>query len=154
MEPEEKNKNMLADYQQTTSYFHALHDVRFKLLAFLPVLSGAGMAVISQLKGSQPQQLALSILGLIVMLGLTVYDQRNTMIYDRMVRRAKMLEKELGFVPLLIDKEAYGGAFADRPGRRKLGDLVNPRRDTGLASFPIIWHDLGLALIYGACIGA
>jgi len=58
-----------------------------------------------------------------------------------MVRRAMLLETKFRFEPLTIDKKA-GGAFTDRPSRRRFGPM------------PVIWHDFGLALVYGACFGA
>ena len=76
--------------------------------------------------------------------GLTIYDQRNTQIYDRIVRRGHLLERLLGFQPLQIphidDIRPVGGAFTDRPER---GTLLG---------FKVICHDLGLSLVYAASL--
>ncbi len=37
------------DYQQTLTYFQALSDVRFKLLAFVPTVSGTAVALVPNL---------------------------------------------------------------------------------------------------------
>jgi hypothetical protein len=42
------------------------------------------------------------------------YDQRNTQIYDRLVRRAKFLERQLGFQPLPGDKYLVSAFSATR----------------------------------------
>ena len=129
------------DYQHTTKYFLHLSDTRFKLLGILPVVTGLAVAALpgdlDPTKG-----FAVSLLGLTVTVGLTIYDQRNTQIYDRLVKRARMIEKELGFHPSPVAGGSVGGAFIDRPQRRSLGPI------------PIIWHDLALALVYAASVGA
>jgi hypothetical protein len=133
------SNGLTADYLQTCAYFHALHEVRFKLLALLPIVSGASIILMPS-GTSADKQVALAAVGLIVTLGLTIYDQRNSMIYDRLIRRARMLEIQMNFQPLPGDRA--GGAFWARPGRREIGGI------------PIIWHDLGLTLVYSTSLGA
>ena len=131
------------DYEQTIAYFHSLHDVRFKLLAFLPVISGTALAFIPQISNA-PAEFGLAVVGAIVIIGLTIYDQRNTQMYDRMVRRAQFLEKQHNLPPIpFLSEKPTGGAFTDRPSRRYLFGIA-----------PIIWHDLGLSLIYGVSFGS
>lgn len=76
-------------------------------------------------------------------LGIFFYDQRNTQIYDAMVRRAKMLEALLELEPLDDARHRYAGAFLSRPKRTLL--LFGVFR---------VWHDRGLAIVYGAVLGA
>ena len=40
MQPDDQNRHMVLDYEQTLAYFHSLHDVRFRLLGFFPVAIG------------------------------------------------------------------------------------------------------------------
>lgn len=72
------------DYQHTLAYFFTLHEVRFKLLGFLPLLAGAAVVFVPN-HVTPLQQLALGCFGILTTLGLASYDQRNTQIYDRLV---------------------------------------------------------------------
>jgi len=137
MDTDEKLK---LDYEQTTAYYHQLADSRFKLLALVPIVTGAAIGLLSQ--GTDPGSvLAIGILGFVVTLGLFFYNQRNTQIFDMMILRAKMLEILLQFEPL-DDSYRYGGPFLSRSKRTlKLFGIVR------------VWGDRGLAIIYGAALG-
>jgi hypothetical protein len=125
------------DYEAVRQYFIHLSDVRFKLLAALPVASLAGLVIIPS-HAARSQQLASGLLGFAVTIALAIYDQRNTQIYDRLVRRAKWLEGRMGFRS--CTGSGLGGAFRDRPPRRRI------RR------WDVLWHDLALAIVYGASL--
>ena len=72
----------LIDYQITTQYFFHLAETRLKLLGHLPLVTG--LAVAAPHNNLKPSKgFAFASLGLIVTLGLTIYDQRNTQIHDR-----------------------------------------------------------------------
>lgn len=85
------------DYEQTIAYFNLLSDIRFKLLAFVPTLSGVSVALVSSAKVSQSTALALGILGIFVTLGIIMYELRNTLFYHMSAARAACLERWLGF---------------------------------------------------------
>ena len=129
-----------ADYEQTTNLLRMLTDVRFKLLAFVPTISGAAIAVLGHGR-STAELLAVGLLGLMATLGVVVYELRNTQLYDYAVYRAKELERRLGSVSV-FDETRAGGLFSERPGRNL--------RIFGLAA---VGHDRGLSLVYGAAIG-
>lgn len=129
--------NLTTDYEQTLAYFHTLHDVRFKLLGFLPVLTGIAVATTPD-HTTRAQQLALACLGLMVTLGLASYDQRNTQIYDRLILRVRFLERQLCFPPLPGD--THGGPFHCRP---PVQSFLGMR---------LVWHPQGLTLVYSASI--
>lgn len=129
------------DYEQTTSLLRTLTDVRFKLLAFVPTISGAAVAVLGHGR-STGELLAVGLLGLTATLGVVVYELRNTQLYDYAVHRAKELERRLEHVSV-FDETATGGLFSERPGRSI--------RIFGLAT---VGHDRGLSLVYGAAVGA
>ncbi len=145
------NRLLQLDYKQTTAYFHALAETRFKLLALLPITTGTAIVVLDE-GTSDSLTLAVGLLGFVASFGLLVYDQRNTELYDRMQRRAKILEVELGFVPFFDERDRselnlrpadvkfMGGPFLDRP-----------RRGRSFYGLPL-WHDLGLALVYSATL--
>jgi len=136
-----EDKKLQVDYERTAQYFFHLADTRFKLLGLLPVVTGLAVSTLPE-KLEPTQGFAVALLGLIVTVGLTIYDQRNTQMYDRLVKRARRIEEEFRFIPSPVLSKPYGGAFLDRPRRRSLGPV------------PIIWHDLGLSLVYSSSLGA
>lgn len=120
------------DYQQTTDFLRTLTDVRFKLLALVPTLSGAAVALVGH-PGSAVELLALGLLGLAATLGILLYELRNSQLFDYATRRAQQIEVALGLRSL--DGDAHpGGLYRERPetGLRLLG-LATVNRDRGLA---------------------
>ncbi|MCP4584165.1 MAG: hypothetical protein GY839_21340 [candidate division Zixibacteria bacterium] len=138
------------DYDQTSKYIHILADIRFKLLALVPIVTGATVSLLGM--SHNPQiVIPISILGILVTAGIIFYDQRNTQIYDALQVRVRSLEVLLKLPPIcnLISEQKtrqklkFGGPFLDRPKRsRKLLGMI------------LMWHDRGLALIYSTVIGA
>lgn len=126
------------DYEQTAQYFHELAAVRFKLLAIVPIVTGAAIALLD-VEVEASIRLGVAAIGLLATIGVMFYDQRNTAIYDAMQKRAKMLEAILQF-ERWDDTKKCGGAFLGRPTRN--------RRFYGIP----MWHDLGLALIYSSAV--
>jgi hypothetical protein len=131
----EQNDNNHLDYEQTLATYRMLADIRFKLLAFIPVVSGIAIVLLTRdLKTVQesPQvALVLGLLGFFVTLGIAFYDQRNSRLHDATVGYARDLEH----------------------GR---GHINRMRHTPRLKFFGIveIWHDRALALIYGSVLGA
>jgi hypothetical protein len=139
------------EYEQVNDNFRMLSDIRFKLLALIPTLAGASIYVLSHIAISaqglgrngplDPDKalyeygtvVLVCVLGFLATLGITIYDQRNTELYNALIGRAKKLEKSLGI------EEAQFNARPKR-GRRLLGISVG--------------HDSGLTLIYGPVLGA
>ncbi len=165
------------DYEQTAGYFHELAGVRFKLLAFLPIVTGSAIIVLDQSIFEDPRRvLPIGLLGFLATLGIMFYDQRNTELYDRMQVRAKLIEAFLQFESFdkekkeeeeekkekegeekkkgeeeeekkekekeEEEKKKCGGAFIDRPRRRRKLFGIIP-----------MWHDLGLTIVYAATMG-
>ena len=136
---EEQADRLRLDYQQTTGLLGAINDVRFKLLALVPTLSGAAVAVLGR-PSSTAVLLGVGLIGLIATIGVLLYELRNTQLYHYGLRRAQKLERELGLMSLDEDG-ATGGLFTDRPtsALRLFGVLPVDR-------------DAGLTLVYGAAI--
>ena len=136
------------DYEQSFANFRMLADVRFKLLAFVPTISGTAIALLSKDLAENPTStrsvmvLAVGLLGFLVTLGICFYDQRNSQLSNASLFRLHALEKELKMIRQNPGDEP-GGVSRERPGRV-------------LKFFGIwaIWHDRGLALIYGSVLGA
>jgi hypothetical protein len=127
---------LIAEYEQVNENFRALADIRFRLLALVPPAGGIAAYLLTKLAEQRPDHplvLGLSIFGLLVTLGVTWYDQRNSELYNALADRAKSLEALL---------ELPKGQFTGRPkrGRRLL--------------FVLVGHDPALALIYAPVLGA
>ena len=125
----------LEEYRQVAAQFRTLTEIRFKLLAFLPV---GTIATALASKGSDllVQQPTVAIFGLLITLALATYNKRNDQLYDELVSRAAQIERKLGLT--------YG-SFSQRPTSwLKFGPWkVNHRWSVGLvyaASFAIWLH--------------
>lgn len=130
--PAEQADLLRFDYQATTSLLGAINEVRFKLLALVPTLSGAAVAVIGR-PTSTAELLAVGLIGLISTLGVLLYELRNTQLYDYGLARAQLLEQELHVMSLNPDRTS-GGLFSDRPSRTlRLFGLLPVDRDAGLS---------------------
>jgi hypothetical protein len=127
------------DYEQTTQYLRTLIDVRFRLLAFVPTVTGVAVAVIGRPRPAA-ELLGVGILGLLATLGIFVYELRNTQISGTLIRRAAELERQLA-LPSSVGTASSGGLYTERPG-------VN----ISLLGFLPVSHGLGLALVYSAAI--
>ena len=134
------------DYQQTTDMLRSLTDVRFKLLALVPTLSGAAVAVLGH-PSSAAELLAIGLLGLIATLGILLYELRNTQLSEYGLRRARNLEAQLGL-------RAPDGGAALGAGPGAAGGLFSQRPTPTLRLFGLapIDRDRGLALVYGAAL--
>jgi hypothetical protein len=127
------------DYEQTTQYLRTLIDVRFRLLAFVPTVTGVAVAIVGQPRPAA-ELLGVGVLGLLATLGIFVYELRNTQISGTMIRRAAELERQLR-LPSSLGGQASGGLYAERPGIT-----------VQLLGFLPVSHGLGLALVYSAAI--
>ena len=123
---------LLALYKEICSSWRLLTDVRFKLLGLIPIIS---IVILLMLLGRAPAEaspiarIGIAIFGLLVTIGLYIYDQRNSELYNDLISRGRKIEEELG-----VDT----GQFL---GRRE------PSR-------PLINHSNATNLIYGASLVA
>src|SRR5688572_15893878 len=87
------------DYERALQSFQMMADIRFKLLALVPLVSGTGIAflTIDPVKASQRVILAGGLFGFLVTLGVTLYNQRNTQLMNVLRCRACELEGQLPF---------------------------------------------------------
>ena len=145
------------EYGEINTNFRHLAEIRFKLLALVPLLGGAAVFALSvagfSAAGATPSRhtealwlvAAVAILGFLASLGIVAYDQRNSEIYNGLLHPAKFLEESLRS-PIspgsLRPNAASGGQFQERPEPART--LVSVR----------LRHDTGLALIYGPILGA
>ena len=154
MEEHNKHPNLELEYTQINNNFRFLAEVRFKLLALVPILGGAAVFVLARVgleagkasASSNPELLVVllvSLFGFLATLGLTLYDQRNSELYNALIHRAKWLETQFGVIgaPGGLKEVSSGGQFNERP--KKSRHLIFQAG-----------HDFALALIYGPLLGA
>ena len=133
-----RTERLRLDYAQTTDLMRTLTDVRFKLLAFVPTLSGAAIALLGQ-PSSALQLLAVGVVGLTATAGILLYELRNSQLYDYATRRAQQIEGALGLVA--FGDGDTGGLFSERPDR-----------SLRLLGISTVNRDRGLALVYSAAL--
>lgn len=119
-------------YSEVCSNWRALHDVRFKLLGLVPFVTIGILVVLLPSSGSDTHisgwiaKLIPSV-GLVVTLGLLIYETRNSELYNDLISRGRRIEAELG---------VNTGVFRGRP---------RPKRE-------FINHSTAIWLIYGSAI--
>ena len=52
----DRDEKLKLDYEQTIAYYHHLADSRFKLLALVPIVTGAAIGLLSE--GTQPARIS------------------------------------------------------------------------------------------------
>jgi hypothetical protein len=160
---EQERRDQLADdYARTVEVFALLADIRFKLLAFVPSIVGATIALVSR-ESDQRVILAVALLGFVATLGILLYELRNSELYNAASHRASVIEGELGLIRAVPTRTRHwlegrakkseswpkqGGIFSERPYVPKAGE-------PGFRLFGVmtVKHDRALALVYGAAMG-
>lgn len=125
-----RSNSLSAEYTEVVGNIRMLTDIRFRLLAFLPVAAAFG-ALFSDKSSAGAVRLPVSVFGGVVTLAFATYNARNDQLYDALIGRAAALERAMG----LPD-----GAYAHRPG-------------SWLALAGGLWpieHRFPVALTYGA----
>jgi len=117
------------EYDSGSELLRGLTETRFRLLALVPTLSGAVVALLSGNR-SDVELLAIGLLGLSASLGILLYELRNGEIHGAVARRVAELERTL----------LAHGPLVDVPQARLLG-------------FVPISRAAGIALVYGAALG-
>jgi hypothetical protein len=119
------------EYEYASRLLGTLTEIRFKLLALVPTLTGAVVALVSAGR-SGVELLAIGGLGLAATSGVFAYELRNGELRRRATDRVNFLEKKL----------FPGGPLVGAPGRTPKLFGVIPAS-----------HRLGVGLVYGAAIG-
>ena len=118
-----REKILLAEYAEVCKSHAGITEFRAKLLALLPIASGAGIALlITRGSGSVSRTeasmlLALGVFGAVVTAGLFLYELRQIDLCKQMRNHAAWIEKQLG-----IDAGQFGG----RRGRLSLREIYSP----------------------------
>lgn len=137
MDPAER---LRLDYDQTTELARMLVDVRFKLLAFVPTIAGAAVALVGAGEPTGAELLGVGLLGLLATFGVLLYELRNTQVYYATLQHACALERLLG---LGAGDGCTGPADLLAQGSRAQA------RPFGLTSFG---QERAVAIVYGAAL--
>ncbi len=126
------------EYGEVCQNFRSLSEIRFKLLAFLPLATGVG--VVSMGSGAQLSNPVVYLLGLVVSIALSVYNARNDQHYNELVGRASDIERQMGLCE---------GNFTQRPTtwQKAFGLKVEHRWPIALIYISSITTWLFLALL-------
>jgi hypothetical protein len=98
------------EYEQTSLLMRTLTDIRFRLMAIVPVFAGISVGFFGH---PQPaaELLGVGVLGLVATLGIYSYERRNTELYAAAAGRARELERELGLHSGQIVSHEFGLAL-------------------------------------------
>jgi len=126
VQPAELNrweKILLAEYQEVCKSHSGITDFRAKLLALLPIASGAGVGLLviqgqGEASGTRAGLLiGLGIFGAVVTIGLFMYELRQIDVCKQLRNHAAWIESQLGI---------QAGQFAGRRGRLSLSNVYSP----------------------------
>jgi hypothetical protein len=160
----DKQAALRLDYQVTVDLVKLLSDIRFRCLVFVTAVIAVANALLPG-TGDPGTRVALGLVGFLATLGITVYELRNSQLYEAASHRAKVLETHLGVVRAASLSERAGGVFNEREPYvngdmwKKLSPTeradLRKKREAPLMRFWFVKvkHDHGLALIYGAALG-
>lgn len=110
-----KPENLRIVYSEVCRSYHAIADFRAKLLALLPIASGAGGLLILSEKDTVKQYLGpIGIFGAAVTLGLFVYELRGIQRCKALIKAGSALETRM---------DIADGQFGPRP-KGHLGGLI------------------------------
>ena len=109
------------EYARATALVDDLTDVRFKLLALVPTLSGTAVGLL-RAGESAVTLLAVGVLGLAATFGVLVYELRNNATRLELIDRIRAIEPEL-----------LGRQLVSDPPARKLFGVIPVQYKTGLA---------------------
>jgi hypothetical protein len=148
-----------AEYQVAVDFIKVLTDIRFRCLAFVTATAAVANALLPG-TGRPGLRIALGSLGFFTTVGIAVYELRNSQLYEAAIHRAKMLERRLRGDSSDAKDE---GLFNERPiyvrrtaAAAAADEKKNKKEKKTLMRFWLVpvKHDHGLALIYGAVLGA
>jgi hypothetical protein len=87
---DQHDERLRLDYGQTTGLLRDLNDVRFKLLAFVPTVSGAAVGLLSR-NPDTAMLIGVGAIGLAATIGIVLYELANAQLYDYAASRAQEL---------------------------------------------------------------
>jgi hypothetical protein len=84
-------------YNQLCTSYHAIDDFRAKLLGFLPLVTGGGLVLLTGLKKDVRQEFfaPMGFFGILVTLGLLIYELFGIKRCQELIKEGEKLEKEM-----------------------------------------------------------
>src|SRR5262245_45537431 len=111
--PADNKVDLRADYQTAVDIVKLLSDIRFKCLTFVTAVIAVASAIV-QGTAVDGTKMALGLVGFLDTFGITLYDLRNSQLYDAAIHRAKYLEDQLEVKGSASHGER-AGLFNERP---------------------------------------
>lgn len=160
---DDERATLRLDYQITVDVFKLLSDIRFRCLVFVTAIIAVANALLPNTVDAV-NRISLGFVGFLTTLGITVYELRNSQLYEAAIHRAKILETHLKMERAAeqTHKDGPFGLFNERPPYVESaywkGLDSEVRKTQSNAPLMTFWsvkvkHDQGLALIYGAVLG-
>ena len=121
----DKEQILLAEYTEVCKTYHAISDFRGKLLALLPIVSGAGISLLIS-KNHSPDSshlLAVGIFGVLVTLGLFFYELRGIQKCKSLIILGGKIESELKIELGQFRRSSETDRWFYRRGDSGLGNL-------------------------------
>ena len=162
--PPSAPNNWLDDYKVTVDIIKTFTDIRFRCLVFVTSLTAIANALLPSTV-DRATRIPFGLAGLVATLGITVYELRNSQLYEAAVHRAKALESLLNMEATTEAVTKTGtkkkGLFTERPKyvkdittHEEIGKMAQGKLRPMPFLFVEVTHDRGLALIYGAVLGS
>jgi hypothetical protein len=140
--PPDDERHLVAAYEELCSRHQQIDDFRGKLLALLPIASGAAGLVLLRSNSVEAERylLPIGIYGVAITLGLFIYELHGIAVCKRIMEQAEGLENDLNIPP-------GRGQYRDR-GRNVLHKVI----EVEMASW-IVYLSVIAGWIYIAGIG-
>ena len=109
------DENARAIYQETCANYRAIDDFRTKLLALLPLATGAGAAFLVNSEGSESQLGPIGLFGFLVTAGLFSYELHGMKKCGSLIGVGQQLEKSLCVRGPFKSRPQEVAGFVDEP---------------------------------------
>jgi hypothetical protein len=147
-------ENWRTEYREVCQNHRAVTDFRGKLLALLPLASGAGIYLLLP-RQSSPDQIApafliaIGVFGALVTLGLFLHELRAIGQCTALIELGRSLEAKMGSLEGQFTREDnYYHNQQDTRGRRFINNFKGP-----VGAAWIIYPSVGLAWLFVALLG-
>jgi hypothetical protein len=108
--------NFLAAYQELCTSYHAIDDFRTKLLGFLPLATGTGIALLITNKDcANPFLGPIGAFGFVITLGLFFYELHGIKKCGHLIDTGKEMEADMGIYGQFRSRPEHVAGFINEP---------------------------------------